>query len=62
MNSANQKAGPEASKHYCVISFRGQRDQVYLFKEFAFIGKTAFKTDNKVLKEFTKLVKDLNKP
>jgi hypothetical protein len=51
---------PESSKHYCVLYFRGQRNQVYLFKNFALIGKTAFKTDMKVLQEFQKFVKELS--
>ena len=41
------------------IICEGQRDQVYLFKEFAFIGKSTYVVDKAVLKDFKKLVNSL---
>lgn len=38
------------------ISFQGQRDQVYLFKNFAHIGKTTFIIDPKVIDGFDTLI------
>ena len=41
------------------ITFNGLRDQVYLFENYAFIGKTTFLIDTKVVKEFNNLLKEL---
>jgi len=46
-------------KSYKIV-FQGQRDQVYLFKNFAFIGKTRFIIDKKVIEDFGKLINQLN--
>ena len=46
-------------KSYKIV-FKGQRDQVYLFKNFAFIGKTRFIIDKKVIEDFGKLINQLN--
>jgi len=35
-----------------IISFEGQRDQVYLYKQSACIGKTSFIINQKVIQEF----------
>lgn len=39
------------------IVFTGHRDQVYLFKNYAFIGKTTFFINKDVIKDFRKLIK-----
>lgn len=41
------------------IVFQGQRDQVYLFKNSAFIGKTSFLIDDKVIEDFCTMIKEL---
>ena len=41
------------------IVFQGQRDQVYLFENYAFIGKTSFIIDKKVTEDFRNLVEEL---
>jgi len=41
------------------IVFEGQRDQVYLFKNSAFIGKTSFLIDKEVIGEFRMLLEEL---
>jgi hypothetical protein len=38
------------------IFFQGQRDQVFLFKDFAFIGRTCYLIDNKVIEDFGELI------
>ena len=38
------------------IIFQGLRDQVFLFDDFAFIGKTSFLIDHKVIDDFGKLI------
>ena len=43
----------------CKIIFRGQRDQVYLYKKSACIGKTSFIIDNNVIEDFRIMVKKL---
>ncbi|MFC2110918.1 hypothetical protein ACFLQ5_00545 [Bacteroidota bacterium] len=40
------------------IIFEGQRDQIYLFDNFAFIGKTSFLIENKVIDDFKKLIEE----
>ena len=43
----------------CKIIFRGQRDQVYLYKKSGCIGKTSFLIDNNVVEDFRIIVKEL---
>ncbi|MEJ2595074.1 MAG: hypothetical protein P8100_08105 [bacterium] len=43
----------------CKIVFRGQRDQVYLYKKSASIGKTSFIIDDYVIEDFRIMVKKL---
>ena len=43
----------------CKIIFRGQRDQVYLYKKSACIGKTSFIIDNNVIEDYRIMVKKL---
>lgn len=43
------------------IIFIGQRDQVYLYKKSACIGKTSFIIDSYVIEEFREKVKELKK-
>lgn len=43
----------------CKIIFQGQRDQVYLFKKSAYIGKTSFLIDNNVIEDFRIMIKEL---
>ena len=43
----------------CKIIFRGQRDQVYLYKKSGSIGKTSFLIDDNVIKDFRIIVKEL---
>ena len=40
----------------CKITFQGQRDQVYLFRHHAFIGKTSFLIDPGVFEDFESLI------
>ena len=40
------------------IIFHGQRDQVYLFENSAFIGKTSFLIDKEVIGDFRKLLEE----
>jgi len=45
------------------IIFRGQRDQVYLYKKSGCIGKTSFLIDGNVIDDFRIVLKELlNKP
>jgi len=39
--------------------FQGQRDQVYLFRNHAFIGKSDFQIDSSVIHEFEKLLSEV---
>jgi hypothetical protein len=41
------------------ISFQGQRDQVYLLKHSACIGKTSFLIDQNVIQDFDTLIQEL---
>jgi hypothetical protein len=43
----------------CKIIFRGQRDQVYLYKKSGCIGKTSFLIDDNVITDFRIIVKEL---
>ena len=43
------------------IDFIGLRDQIYLFENSAFIGKTSFTIDTEVTKQFGNLLKELIK-
>lgn len=43
------------------IIFQGQRDQVYLFKNSAFIGKTTFLITKNVIGDFREIIKELSK-
>jgi len=43
----------------CKIIFQGQRDQVYLYKNSACIGKTSFIINNTVIEDFRCMVKKL---
>jgi len=43
----------------CKVVFQGQRDQVYLYKNTACIGKTSFLIDGNVIEDFRKQVKKL---
>jgi hypothetical protein len=38
------------------LIFKGQRDQIFLFEDFAFIGKTTYLIDENVLDDFKKLI------
>jgi len=40
------------------IDFEGQRDQVYLFENFAFIGKSSFLIDRGVIEDFRKVIEE----
>jgi len=42
----------------CKIEFEGQRDHVYLFENFAFIGKSSFLIDRGVIEDFRKVIEE----
>lgn len=44
--------------HYRLI-FKGQRDQIYLFNDYAFIGKSIYTIDDSVIDDFKDLLKQL---
>jgi hypothetical protein len=46
------KVKEPASKEFAKIVFQGQRDQVYLFRKIAHIGKTTFVIKESVIEEF----------
>ena len=54
------KVKEPVSKEYGKILFKGQRDQVYLFRKIAYIGKTTFLIEPSVLKSFEQMLKKLN--
>ena len=53
------KVKEPASKEYAKILFQGQRDQVYLFRNIAHIGKTTFLIDSSVLDSFELKLEEL---
>lgn len=57
LNSSNLDSLEE--NHPCAyrISFQGQRDQVYLYKHSACIGKTSFLINQDVIRDFEILIK-----
>lgn len=61
LNSSNLDSLEENHKLSYKISFIGQRDQVYLYKHSACIGKTSFLINKNVIKDFEILVNDLVK-
>ena len=40
------------------IDFEGQRDQIYLFENFAFIGRSSFLIDSGVIEDFRKVIEE----
>lgn len=59
LNVNSIDADVQANNWRCKIVFQGQRDQVYLYKQSACIGKTSFLIDSEVIEDFRKLVKKL---
>ena len=40
------------------IDFEGQRDQIYLFENIAFIGRSSFLIDSGVIEDFRKVIEE----
>lgn len=41
------------------LIFEGQRDQIYLFNEYAFIGKTIYCINKEVVSDFKELIENI---
>ncbi|MCF8297059.1 MAG: hypothetical protein K9J13_05880 [Saprospiraceae bacterium] len=54
----NEVVHPREHWNYKII-FTGQRDQIFIYDDFAFIGKTRFLVDKKVSIDFAKLIEQL---
>jgi hypothetical protein len=59
LNSANLDSLQEDHSREYIISFEGQRDQVYLYTHSACIGKTSFLINPEVIRDFEGLIKGL---
>lgn len=59
LNSSNLDSLKQNNDLEYKISFQGQRDQVYLLKHSACIGKTSFLINQNVIKDFETLIKAL---
>ena len=59
LNSSNLDSLDENHDLEYKISFQGQRDQVYLLKHSACIGKTSFIIDQDVTDDFGMLIREL---
>lgn len=56
LDDSNKDLLEQGSDLKCIISFQGQRDQVYLFKHYAHIGKTTFIIDPEVINDFDNII------
>ena len=59
LNGSSAKSRENKGEWRFKIIFQGQRDQVWLFDNFAFIGKTTFLIDKNVVRDFSKLLEKL---
>ena len=59
LNSSNMDSLKLNDEREYKISFKGQRDQVYLLKHSACIGKTSFLINKDVIRDFDSLIQEL---
>ncbi len=60
LNSSNADSLEQDPSLEYILTFQGQRDQVYLYEHSASIGKTSFLTDPQVIKNFQRLIEALD--
>jgi len=54
--NSNEDSGKIKGDWQFRLTFKGQRDQIYLFNDYAFIGKSIYMIDDIVVKDFKDLI------